>query len=395
MKSFILPLLVLGILATPAAYADYDHSDTRVALITCGPGDDLYAVFGHSAIQIYNPDQGIDRVYNYGTFDFDTPNFYLKFAQGRLEYALAVSTLDYFMATYYYEGRWVKRQWLNLETEEVEALYHFLEHNALPENRYYAYDFFYDNCSSRIRDVFEEVLGERLHYPNGDKDTTATFRQMIDLYLTAHPWSDLGIDLALGVPCDARAGFREKMFLPDYLMDAMGQALLLRDGEKSPFVAKTETLLEENPKLRSAEESSITWLFWCFFGFCLLASIFVSPERLRWFDFGFFLIIGLLSIAILLLWFATDHSATKWNMNILWALPTWLYAAYLILRKRTESSFFKYHSAVLFFVMIAWMWIPQSLNTAVIPLVLALITRCWSWQKQIFRNENAVQASPE
>src|SRR5690606_34037655 len=141
-------------------------------------------------------------VYNYGTFDFDTPNFYVKFARGKLNYILNVTTFDRFIRTYQIEGRWVKRQILNLTETEKQALFNFLENNALPENRDYKYDFFYDNCSTRIRDVLEYILGDKLHYPENPADSVQTFRNLIDLYLTDLKWSDLGIDLALGAPTD-------------------------------------------------------------------------------------------------------------------------------------------------------------------------------------------------
>jgi hypothetical protein len=357
---------------------------TRVSLITCGAGNDLYSTFGHTAIHIFNSKSGIDRMYNYGTFDFDTPNFYLKFAQGKLDYQLSVSTIDRFMRSYEYEGRWVYRQELNLTTADAEALYDFLENNALTENKGYRYDFFYDNCSTRPRDVFEKVLGERLKYVGVDRDTVATFREMIDLYLTNHHWSRLGIYLALGIPCDYKAGFREKMFLPDYLMAAFAEAQIEIDGELHDLVKSEGIILPENEAMRSAPTAGITWIFWIFFGICLLANLLGNPDRLRWFDITIFTIAGVLGILVALLWFATDHSATKWNMNLLWALPSWLYGAWLLIRKKTGSRFFKWHALILFFVVVSWMWIPQKLHPALVPVVLALMARSWAWQKKKF-----------
>jgi hypothetical protein len=384
---YLLALLLALFIAMPRLKAIDITENVEVSLITCGQGSDLYAVFGHSAIHIYDPVAGVDKVYNYGTFDFNTPNFYVKFVRGQLEYALAVSTFSRFVYGYQMEGRWVIRQLLDLEFSESQELYSFLNNNALPQNKFYEYDFFYDNCSSRIRDVFENVLDDRLSYPAAAQDTAATFREMIGLYLGNHPWSDLGIDLALGVPCDKNAGYREKMFLPDYLMMAIGDAVVERGGKSRPLVLRTQTILQENPAMHPDAEKSIAWAFWVFFGLCLLGSIFIKPKKMKWFDVVFFGVTGLLGIVVLLLWFATDHQATKFNMNILWALPSWLYGAYLVGVGKTESRFFKFHSAFLFFVVVAWMWIPQTLNTAVIPVVLALITRSWSWQKQLFTKQ--------
>ena len=377
---------------SPAATAQKITENTRVSLITCGPGNELYATFGHSALHVYDPKSGIDKVYNYGTFDFDTPNFYLKFARGKLDYILNVSTFNQFIRTYQYEGRWVYRQDLTLTFEEKRELYEFLEWNALPENKAYKYDFFYDNCSTRLRDVLEKILGEKLVYPNPQADTTATFRQMIDLYLVNHNWSDLGIDLALGLPCDEEANFREKMFLPDYLMDNMAKSKVMRENELTPLIGQEGLILEANPKILNTEESEIMWIFWTFLVFCLIMCFLFIPIRLKWFDIIFFSVVGLLGIFILLLWFATDHSATKGNLNILWALPSWLYGAYLLVANKPSSRFFKIHAIITFTLMVFWIVVPQSYHQAVIPLALSLSARSWSWQKRRFGIKKATDA---
>ena len=359
--------------------------NTEVSLITCGSGKDLYSTFGHSAIHISDRTTGIDRVYNYGTFDFDTPNFYLKFARGKLNYMLSVTTFERFMRSYQFEGRWVKRQILNLTDEEKVALYNFLENNALPENRDYKYDFFYDNCSTRPRDVLENILGDRLHYPENPTDSIQTFRNLIDLYLTDLKWSDLGIDLALGSPTDKVASWREKMFLPDYLMSHLDQATVDNGGVQEPLVVNTTLVLPENESLTKTDSSNINWIFWTLFAFCILTSFFINPKFLRWFDIVFFMTVGILGIFIALLWFATDHTATKWNFNLIWALPTWIWGAILLIRKKPNSRFFKVHAIFMAALLLFWIAIPQDFHTVVVPIILALAARSWSWQIQKFQ----------
>ncbi|MFT5973816.1 MAG: hypothetical protein ACJAZC_001751 [Cryomorphaceae bacterium] len=357
---------------------------TTVSLITCGSGNELYSTFGHSAIHIYDPSSGLDRIYNYGTFDFNTPNFYLKFCRGQLNYFLNVTDFNRFVGNYQHEGRWVHRQELNLSDDQKAEIYAFLENNALPENKFYKYDFFYDNCSTRLRDAFETLLGDSLVYPDASSDTTATFREMIDLYLLDLPWSDLGIDLALGMPCDKEADFREKMFLPDYLMANLGKAKIVRDGKMVPFVKKEGLVLAENPNLTKSVASPIMWVFWVLMIFCFVTGIFVHPKKLKWFDITFFMLVGIFGIVIALLWFATEHTATKWNLNLLWALPTWIWGAILLIRGKPSSKFFKVHATITFTIMVFWIAIPQSFHQAVIPIVLALAARSWSWQKRRF-----------
>jgi len=366
--------------------------NTTVSLITCGSGSELYSTFGHSALHIYDPTSGLDRVYNYGTFDFDTPNFYVKFARGQLNYFLNVTDFSRFARSYQYEGRWVYRQELNLTQEQKAEIFVFLEKNALPENRFYKYDFFYDNCSTRLRDVIELILGDALIYPDAASDTTATFREMIDLYLLDLPWSDLGIDLALGMPCDDEADFREKMFLPDYLMANLAMAKVMRNGAAIPLVKREGLVIEENPNLSQSEATDIRWIFWLLLIFCVITTLFVHPKKMKLFDIIFFGFVGILGILLALLWFATDHSATKWNLNLLWALPSWLWGAVLLIRNKPSSRFFKIHAMTTFAVMVGWFVIPQDFHEAVIPIILALAVRSWSWQKRRFFIKNVNDA---
>lgn len=356
---------------------------SEISLITCGPGTDLYATFGHSAIHILDRSTGIDRVYNYGTFDFNTPNFYLKFARGKLKYMLSVSSILEFLRVYQYEGRWVYRQQLNLNLDERRELFAFLENNAKPQNRYYKYDFFYDNCSTRIRDVLETVLGNKLKYPENPLDSIQTFRDLIGLYLTNHPWSDLGIDLALGAPCDQVATWRQKMFLPNYLKSNLEQTTLVHGSSEAPLLQKGSYILAPRHDLSKPQTSGILWIFWAFFALVALSTPFVKARYFRGFDIPFFALIGLLGIFIALLWFATDHSATKWNYNLLWATPTWILGAILLIRKaKPNTLFFKIHTFLMIGILVFWILIPQNLHPAVIPLTLALMMRSWAWRKR-------------
>lgn len=381
---FALFIFILFITCVGSAYSQPTPltEASEASLITCGQGDDLYATFGHSAIHISDPYAGVDRVYNYGTFDFNTPNFYLKFAQGKLNYMLSVSTMPQFLREYQFEGRWVYRQKLNLTQDERQELYSFLEENALPENRDYKYDFFYDNCSTRLRDVLENVLGDKLQYPENPKDSIQTFRDLIGLYLTNHEWSDLGIDLALGEPCDRVAEWRQKMFLPDFLKANLEQAKVIHNGKTENLISGGSYILAEREAAHKQDSDSIMWIFWTLFAIAGISAVFLKANYFRWFDIVFFMVIGLLGVFIALLWFATDHSATKWNFNLLWALPTWIWGAILLIRKKPNSRFFKIHALIMFGILIFWIAIPQNFHEAVIPLTLALMMRSWAWQKK-------------
>ncbi len=350
----------------------------QVLLLTCGPGDELYSTFGHTAIWVSDPQLGIDKVYNYGTFDFDTPNFYLKFCQGELDYFLNVTSSERFVASYQYEKRWVKYQLLDLEQVDKNAIFQYLETNSQPDNRSYRYRFLTDNCSTRPRDVFESVLGERLVYPRNEGDT-ASYRHILDLYLTGHPWSDLGIDIALGKPCDAIPNQRERMFLPDFLMNYVDGATL--DGR--PLVKTKGDIISDSPH-SSIAPNKINWIFWTVFIVAMIASLFLPAKALRWFDVAFFLSVGVIGILIALLWFVTSHAETKMNFNLFWATPTWIYGAWLLIRNRPISRFFKIHSTLMFSIVVFWIFIPQDFHAAAMPIILTLAVRSWAWQKKRF-----------
>ncbi len=214
----------------------------RISLVTILPGKKVYSVFGHNAIRVVDPERGIDVAYNYGTFDFGNPlTFSAKFLYGDLNYRLAKQRYDRMVAYYpSEEGRPLIEQWLDLDADQRETIFRFLEWNALPENAYYRYDFFYDNCATRIRDLFEDVLGSDLRAELRNPDRT--MRQLLDPYLVEKPLLHLGMDFAQGVPADRPATARDAMFLPDHLASWLAGARLQGpDGERA-LIAQTDSI---------------------------------------------------------------------------------------------------------------------------------------------------------
>ena len=202
----------------------------KISLLTCDPGDELYSTFGHSAIRVVALESGQDLVFNYGTFDFNTPFFYIKFIRRTLDYQLSLTTTDNFLREYNYFKRNVREQELNLSPEQSQAIVAFLQNNYRPENRKYRYDFFFDNCATRITDMLESVLGQSLKWNYPTESDEKTFRNLIDEYVYPLPWSDLGIDLALGAVIDREATEAEKAFLPDYLEEGLQLSEMDRKG---------------------------------------------------------------------------------------------------------------------------------------------------------------------
>ncbi|MEQ8424477.1 MAG: DUF4105 domain-containing protein, partial [Cyclobacteriaceae bacterium] len=169
--------------------------NAHIGVITCAPDQgELYSAFGHSAIRVYDPANGIDFAYNYGVFDFNQPNFYLNFTRGHLLYKLAVQSYPRFREVYLYYNRWVHEQVIDLNQEQKQKIFDYLQTNARPENQEYLYDYFYNNCATKIRDVFKEVLQDEITFDGSFITTDYTIRNLTDLYLKDQPWGDLGID---------------------------------------------------------------------------------------------------------------------------------------------------------------------------------------------------------
>lgn len=350
-----------------------------ISLFTCAPGDELYSVFGHSALRIKDPAQNLDQVFNWGIFDFDTPNFYLKFIRGQLLYKLGAQSPKRFLREYQYYKRAVTEHTLLLPADEKQAVADFVFNNYKPENRFYRYDFFYDNCASRIVDIIDTVLTPRITW-EAQAAPQATFRDLLDPYLDQQPWADLGIDLILGLNSDKVATFRQQMFLPAYIPANFAQLRVDRDSIQTPiFNSGRKVLTFAEPEIVIPWWQKPTPLFWIAsilliaLGFWLPRQHFFQQLDLLWFGAA-----GLAGALFLFMWVGTDHEACYRNLNMLWANPFYLLLL-PALRKRAPKSWERI--LLLLFavfnlcVILGIQWLPQDLHPAVIPLALLLLVR--------------------
>lgn len=355
----------------------------EVRVITCGPyQQELYSAFGHSAIRVLDTVNDIDLLYNYGVFNFNQPNFYLNFAKGHLKYRLAVSDYRWFVQSYIEEDRFVHEQIINLTPQQTQRVFDFLQWNAQPENMHYYYDYFYDNCATRVRDVFKHVLGDSLRFDDSYVQTNYTIRDLCDIYLQEQPWGDLGIDLCLGMPMDKTATPWMHMFLPDYIEKAFDNAVILSDDEPRPLVRETVVTYRSVP-----DELQLSWntpLFW-FSAFMIIGLLFTYFGFKRGrpyyaFDIALFTIIGIFGWFLVLLWFGTDHGAATNNLNVLWAIPFHFPVA-LWLLKTKKPTFLKIYfgitATISLAVLVFWQMLPQDLHPAVMPLVVLLAVRAF------------------
>ncbi len=368
--------------------------DARISLLTIFPGDELYTAFGHTAIRVYDPASGLDVVYNYGTFDFGEPGFYWKFIRGELRYFLSRAPFalvyDHYREV---ERRAMVEQILRMNREKKQQLFTFLEENYRPENRYYAYDFFFDNCATRVRDVFERVLADHLAYPEAVEPPAPTFRRLLDPYMADRPFLHTGMDLLLGQPADAPASLRDAFFLPLILMQGIGASRVYIGETWEPFVAATDTLFWiEGAGIPEPVPDWPTMLLWGIFVLSVSVTVRKAIEgKVRpfspWGDGMLFTVAGLIGVVLMFLWLGTHHRVAAPNWNLLWAWPTHLLVGMLIFRKRPFRSGWKSYiiaaSLAGWGVILGWRWIPQELPAALFPFVLLLIWRM-AWMTWLY-----------
>lgn len=356
-------------------------SEATVSVVTCGPGSELYSAFGHSAFRVYDPLLKLDKIYNYGTFDFNKPNFYLNFAKGKLIYQLSTTRYGYFLQQFNYENRWVKTQELALNEADVQAVYDFLENNAKPENMSYQYDFFYDNCSTKIEKVIKGVLKDKVTFNNNHITDQKSHRDLIaDYTAEKFKWGKFGIDLALGSVIDRDATAIEYKFLPDYIYLGFNNATINVDGKNIPLVKANNTVLNENipPQPFSMLQPFIVFLLIALFFIFKTYLNYKNGKRTKWVDFSLYFITGALGVVVLLLWFATSHTATYKNFNFLWAFAPNLVVSFFIFKEILPKWLTNYNKLLLVLLAIQtilWILKIQVFNLAIMPIITMLFAR--------------------
>lgn len=370
--SILIALFVFLIVIQPNSFSQ-DSSRLRISLITCSPGEELYSIFGHSAIRIIDSNSVTDYVFNFGTFNFDD-NFYLNFTKGKLNYYLSVSTIEDFMYEYFVTNRKVFEQELMLSGAEKKNIQHILNENSKEENKYYQYDFFYNNCTTRLRDLLLQFKHPTPSFPIVMKDNT-TFRKALHTYLERgnQYWSELGIDLLLGSPVDKVMSASEQAFLPENLMNA------LNAYQHSQLIKNTTILNNPNTTIKnqSANEPLVV------FSFLLIAIVplsYIKNNKVNYFlsifDRMLFSVTGLLGLLLIGMWLFTDHQTMKNNYNILWACPFNLIAPFIISsNKNLAKSYFLLTSIFFAVVICCWNFLPQQYNISLFPFVLLLLFR--------------------
>lgn len=321
---------------------------SRVSLVTYGPGDDdISSAFGHTEIRIVDPALGLDRNYSYGGFDYRTDSFIIKFLRGTLPYLLDVHNLYQVMFYYQQTNRSIREQQLNLSTTQQQRLLAALEKNYLPENRQYQYQFYYDNCATRPRDMIAEACGDSLTIPSRSRMTGKSYRDLMNDYLNEKPWYQLGMNLAIGHPADEQTDGWHAMYLPNQVYDQFAHATLVRaNGQTVPLVQGEQTIFAAQKLFRQQlpfllDPDVVFTIFGVVIALFTIRRYRTAGKVDRWLDRLLFGTVGFLGWFLLTLWLIRDDGVTAWNPTLLYLMPFhlpliyWATSAKATARRRT------------------------------------------------------------
>ncbi|EJX04028.1 hypothetical protein, membrane [gut metagenome] len=396
MKQKILFYLItlLAYLPQYALHAQHTHTiitglpqdSVRFSLLTCDAGEEIYTLFGHTAIRYENLNKGIDVVFNYGMFSFQVPHFALRFALGETDYQLGLTDFRRFAAEYQWNGRKVWQQTLNLTDPEKKRLWTALTENYLPQNRVYRYNFFYDNCATRPRDQIEHCVEGKISYQEQTDSThiadKLTWRDLLHHYTAEHPWSRFGIDLCIGSAADRTISLRERMFIPFYVQEYFKRASILsNEGESRKLVSEEKLVVKANlPKVTASYLPTPLQTSLLFFMLVAYVSIFGLKHRysLWGLDTVLFATAGVIGCIITFLVLFSTHPAVSPNW-LLWIFHPFhllcLPVALLQVKRKRISRYMAINTFVLTLFILLFAAIPQFIPPAVVPLALCLLIR--------------------
>lgn len=355
-----------------------------LSLITCSPGPQIYALFGHTAIRLVDPTRGLDIVFNYGMFNFNKPNFYLKFIQGATDYELGAYETKYFLPEYRERNSSVTEQMLNLTTVEKQQLADALFVNYQPENREYRYNFVYDNCSTRPRDKILSVIKDKVVYDYVSEPQT--FRNWVGTYTGENTWAKFGIDMLLGREADELSTRWSSMFLPEVLCREFGAVkIIAHDGTTRSLVNAEKIIV---PRQDSIVKTNFLQLPITVTLTVLLLGVFLifyEKRRKKYYkiiDSVLLIVSGLAGVIIFYLMFFSVHPLVHSNFNLLWCNPLNVLVGLFLWNRKLRSviNYFQLANVLLFFgALLVFVLSVQALNVAFIPLIVLLLVRSVNW----------------
>lgn len=349
----------------------------KVSLLTNAPWDEaVYSLFGHTSMRVSDPTQNIDYAFNFGLFNMSKSNFIFLFMKGETDYMVAPIPYNTYYQEYKERGVGIIEQVFNLTQKEKQDIFDALLINCLPANREYRYNYFYDNCSTRPRDIFEKYINGKIEYTPTNKEQT--YRDLVIECTNSRQWFRFGINLVIGADADKVITDRQKDFLPRYLMNAYEGATIAGDSIPRNILLSTNTILEAKP---FEKDFPVTPLYAgiILLIISILISYIVYKKKMvglgKAFDTILFLIAGIAGSIIFFLMFFSVHPCTNPNWNIIWLNPLQLIVALLFYVKSLSKCIYYYHFinfVALLAFLLAWNLIPQQLEVTFIPFILSI-----------------------
>jgi hypothetical protein len=309
--------------------------NVSISVITCSPGDEVYSLFGHTGLRYRNSDDGTDIVFSYGYFNFNAPNFVWRFILGETDYMVGAVPYNHFIREYEERGSAVVEQVLDLTSGQEAALYSALVDNCREENRIYRYNYFYNNCTTRVRDQVYSVAGDVAYVGAGVPEIT--FREALAGMTSSHPWYAFGIDLLLGADVDEPASRSALQFIPGFFMNDLDMAHV----SGTPLVKEKKILLHEQPRVHEGSNATpfnVSLLFLLFTMIVILCEI--RHKRTYWgFDLVIMMLQGLAGLLLLFMALFSSHPAVGGNWLMLLLNPLALFImpimVYRLMKRRT------------------------------------------------------------
>ncbi len=285
--------------------------------------------------------------------------------------------MNNFLQEYYFEKRWVYSQKINLDSKQTRLLIGLINENLKPENVKYKYDFFYDNCSTRIRDLLEKCTGDNLLYPPSANTKLPTFRELVRKYQSPLPWLQFGVDLLLGSPSDKRASFRDRMFLPLEMRTELSETVIRRSGKMIPLLQNPEVVLSFDPvEVKPNFLTSPAFVFTMVLILIVtLTGLLKQKKLIKILDISVFSIFSILSVLMIFTNFFSDHTQMKWNLNIIWLNPLIIICLFTLILNKPGRIWFKILFYILMSFLVLHLLLPQHFDIAIIPLLFILIIR--------------------
>ena len=379
--------LFLLILVSVTSSAQPLGDSLRVSLLTCSPGDEVYSLYGHTALRVRDVRENRDLVFNYGVFDFNAPHFTWRFVLGKCDYEVMAYPFDLFLAEYQRRGSSVVEQTLNLTYDEALRLVRDLTINALPENKTYRYNFLLNNCTTKARDMVEHAIDGHVVYKEAAEHPT--YRQLLHHYTQCHLWAELGNDILLGAACDTILSDRSMQFLPEQLMSYFAEAQIYDTlKNRRPLVAETSELcaLAPHPLPGSGNQNDIwdiltpTVTGWMVLGvaLCILLLEYQFCRMFWCVDVILMTLQGLAGLLLCFMFLFSQHPTVDSNWQVCVFNPLPLACIPWVISYALRRKICPYHYLNLFvltFFVVFMLWIPQHFSAMTLPLALVLLTR--------------------